>query len=297
MLVLACGLGSCSGSDVGTGTSGVDHRPAVAVAFYPLEFLVSSIDGPGVRLERLTKPGVEPHDLELAPSTVAALHDADLVVYLAGLQPAVDEAVADLDPSRVVDVSRFANLRRYDASGAPGTGTTAYDPHFWLDPRRMRDVAKALAPRLERIDHARSSEIAAGLRRLDGQLDSLDATMTSGLASCRDRNLVTSHSAFAYLADRYGFVQRGIAGLSPDAEPTPGQLAEVTAFIRANHVSTVYFETLTDPGVARTVASEAGVTASVLDPVEGLTSRSAGNDYLSVMATNLSRLRSGQSCS
>ena len=297
MLVLACGLGSCSGSDVGTGTSGVDHRPAVAVAFYPLEFIVSSIDGPGVRLERLTKPGMEPHDLELAPSTVAALHDADLVVYLAGLQPAVDEAVADLDPSRVIDVGRFAELRRYDASGAPGTAATAHDPHFWLDPRRMRDVAEALAPRIERIDRARSSEIAAGLRRLDGQLESLDATMTSGLATCRDRNLVTSHSAFAYLADRYGFVQRGIAGLSPDAEPTPGQLAEVTAFIRANHVSTVNFETLTDPGVARTVASEAGVTASVLDPVEGLTARSEGHYYLSVMAANLSHLRSGQRCS
>ena len=108
---------------------------------------------------------------------------------------------------------------------------------------------------------------------------------------------MTSHEAFGYLAQRYGLTQVGITGLSPDSEPSPARLAEVADFVDANDVQTIYFETLVDPSIAETVATETGATTAVLDPLEGLTDESAGADYLAVMRANLASLRSGQGCS
>ena len=61
-------------------------------------------------------------------------------------------------------------------------------------------------------------------------------------------------------------------------------------------MSTIYYETLVSPDVARTVASEAGARTAVLDPIEGITDASAAQDYLGVMRANLAALRAGQPC-
>ena len=122
----------------------------------------------------------------------------------------------------------------------------------------------------------------------------LDADYATGLASCASTDLVTSHAAFGYLAERYGLTQRGITGLRPEDEPSPGALAEIADFVTAHDVRTIYSETLVSPAVAKTLARETGVRTAVLDPIEGLDDASAGADYLAVMRTNLATLRDGQ---
>jgi zinc transport system substrate-binding protein len=111
-----------------------------------------------------------------------------------------------------------------------------------------------------------------------------------------NKDLVTSHEAFGYLAERYGMTQVGITGLSPDTEPQPADLARVTDFVREHKVRTIYYETLVSPAIARTVAAETGASTAVLDPIEGLTKDSDGGDYLAVMRSNLQHLREGQPC-
>ena len=110
------------------------------------------------------------------------------------------------------------------------------------------------------------------------------------------RDLVVSHEAFGYLADAYDLTQVGISGLSPEAEPSPARMREVADLVRANGVSTIYYETLVDPKVAQTIADETGAQTAVLDPLEGLAEGSTG-DYATVMADNLATLVAGQSCS
>src|SRR5207244_12953616 len=77
-----------------------------------------------------------------------------------------------------------------------------------------------------------------------------------GLAHCARNEIVTSHAAFGYLAQRYGLVQVPITGLSPESEPTPGQLANVVKLVRRTHATTVFFETLVSPRLSETVARE-----------------------------------------
>ena len=259
---------------------GSGDGPQVMTSFYPLQFVSERIAGDAVTVHNLTKPGAEPHDLELTPRDVAELADADLVVYLSGFQPAVDTAVAE-QASTSYDVAGAADL-------------AAKDPHFWLDPVRLADVAGTLADRLAQLSPDDAADFRRNASTLRTDLMELDADYSTGLAHCASTDLVTSHAAFGYLAKRYGLTQRGITGLRPEDEPSPGALAEIADFVTAHDVGTIYSETLVSPAVAKTLARETGVRTAVLDPIEGLDDASA--DYLAVMRSNLATLREGQLC-
>ena len=97
-------------------------------------------------------------------------------------------------------------------------------------------------------------------------------------------------------SDAFGLTQVGISGLSPDAEPSPARMKDVADLVRANGITTIYYETLVDPKVAQTIADETGATAAVLDPLEGLVDGADG-DYESIMRDNLATLVAGQGCS
>lgn len=282
-------------------SNAANRKLAVVASFYPLQYVAKRIGGDRVTVTSLTKPGAEPHDLELTPRDVAGLADADLVVYVKGFQPAVDDAVRSQAGDRAFDGSASAKL---DLTYTPIEGgervsqeSGATDPHFWLDPLRLKAVSKALAARMEQADPAAKAELSANAAALLADLDTLDGELTAGLAHCANSDLVTSHNAFGYLAKRYGLTQVGITGLTPDAEPNAGQLADVTAFVRAHQVRTIYYETLVSPAIADVVAKATGASTEVLDPIEGLNDRSQGKDYLEVMRANLANLKKGQHCS
>ncbi|GAA4403556.1 zinc ABC transporter substrate-binding protein [Fodinibacter luteus] len=291
LALLACALllGGCGAGDVGAGSDAADGRMPVTAAFYPLAFLSERVGGDLVEVSTLTKPGTEPHDLELTPKAVAGLSQARAVVLLAGFQPAVDEAVASQAGEAAVDVTDAAEL-------TPGPGGTT-DPHFWLDPTRMAAVATSLGEAFAERDPDDAAAYRANAAALVTDLTALDEEYRTGLASCESTELVTGHAAFGYLAQRYGLGQEGIAGISPDAEPDAATLRELTEHVREAGVTTVYAETLVPPALAETIARETGAKVAVLDPLEGITDASAGADYLEVMRANLRTLREGQSCS
>ena len=292
-LTTAAGLLTGCGSDPAT-----DGRLTLVASFYPLQFATQRVAGDRAQVRSLTPPGAEPHDLELTPKDVAAVADADVVVYLKGFQASVDDAVAGEAAKRGVDVAPAAHLDRAATAedGEEPEGAGGQDPHFWLDPSRLSAVTGLIADRLAAADPPGAATYRANAEALEAELAGLDTEYRAGLATCANKDLVTSHQAFGYLAERYGLTQVGITGLSPDTEPQPADLARVTDFVRTHRVRTIYYETLVSPAIARTVATETGARTAVLDPIEGLTKDSDGSDYLAVMRSNLQHLREGQPC-
>lgn len=296
LLATGCGTGDTVESEPGT--------LQVTASFYPVQWATQQIGGDLVDVASLTPPGAEPHDLELTPKQVGGLQDADLVVYAAGFQPAVDDAVAQVAPETGVDVAPAADLtiaatgevHDHAEEAHVGEDPATMDPHFWLDPVRFEAVARAVGDELARVDPDHAPDYAAGTDRLVAQLEALDEEFTTGLSDCAQTTLVTSHTAFAYLAQRYGLDQVGISGVNPDVEPDAAALKRISDLVEDRGVTTIYTETLASPALAETVARETGATTAVLDPVAGLTDTSAGADYLEVMRSNLATLETGQEC-
>ena len=298
---------AAAGCGSGAGPGPTDGRPQVVTSFYPLQFATERIGGGALDVSVLTKPGAEPHDLEITPQDLARMTRSTLVIYSKGFQPAVDEAVQQVDSERVLDVSGAGNLTLTSAADEDHAGESAdehaghahegADPHFWLDPQRYASVAEAIGARLAELEPARAATVKENTKAFVDELAQLDKEFTTGLKSCTIRQLVTSHSAFTYLAERYGFEQHGITGISPEAEPSAAGLAAIAALVRDHGVSTIYQETLVEPHFAQTVAATTGATMATLDPIEGITDASAGKDYFEVMRSNLATLKQGQDCS
>jgi zinc transport system substrate-binding protein len=281
VVLLAGPLSGCAALS-GADTAGTQ----VATAFYPLQFVVERVAGHHADVTNLTSPGQEPHDLELTVRETAQIAQADLVVHERGFQAAVDDGIDQNATGEVLDAADVGLEK--DPEGRP-------DPHFWLDPARMAELADLVATELGKVDpaHARAFDAnAAGLRR---DLRALDTAYADGLAGCERHTIVVSHDAFGYLR-KYGVSLESVAGLSPDSEPTPADLGRLLELIRSDGITTVFSERLASPRVTESLARDAGVTTAVLDPIEGLSDQTSDEDYLSLMRTNLSALEKANGC-
>ncbi|MBD2760146.1 zinc ABC transporter substrate-binding protein [Yimella sp. cx-573] len=304
-LLTGCGSSGDSSKTAADGTT----KLKVVTSFYPLQYAAQRVGGDHVEVSSLTSPGAEPHDLELTPKQAAQVQDAQLMVYLKGFQPSVDAAAKSSTGAFDVSTQADLSLKADDSASVDGHDGHDHeghdheghdhgsaDPHFWLDPVRYSKVVGALAEQLAGKDPKHAAGYRAAAKKFVGELGTLDTDFTTTLKTCQSKDLVTGHTAFGYLAARYGFKQVGVSSISPDQEPTPGRLKSVADFVKKNKVTTIYTETLASPAVAQTVARQTGAKVAVLDPLEGLTDKSAGRDYLSVMRANLGTLKQGQTC-
>lgn len=269
-------LGAGCGADKGTARG----RVSVAAAFYPLAYAAEQIGGNQVEVRNLTPPGTEPHDVELSARDVERIRAADVVLYVgSGFQPSFERAVDGAD-GKTIDLLDGLHLLASEEG---------VDPHVWLDPLRYAEQARRIGDALGRPKSA---------ARFAGRLRKVDAAFKRGLARCARREIVTSHAAFHYLADRYELEQIGLTGVSPEAEPTARDLERIVREVDRSGATSIFFETLVSPRLAETVARETGAKTAVLNPLEGLSQEEVdqGEDYFSVMRENLVTLRQALGC-
>ena len=270
-----CGLTGCTGADAGE-REGLE----VAVTSYPLQYVAEQVGGDHVTVTNLTPPGGDSHGLEPTPQVVAALEESRVVVHLSGgMQPGVDDALAQQAPEQLIDAADLADLPP--------------DPHFWLDPVRLAELGERVAGAFAAADPDHAEEYGRAADRLQASLRDLDEQYATTLAPCRGATLVASHEAFGYLAERYDLRQVGVTGLDPGVEPSPARLRRAADAIRETGARTVFFEAAAGPDVARTLADELGIASDVLHPIEKVRD---GETYPSLMRANLTALDRGLVC-
>ena len=312
----ALALSACSSTAPSSSSGAKDGTLTVMASFYPLQDLAEKIGGEHVTVTSLTPAGAEPHDLELSPKTVDALSSADAVIYLAGFQSAVDEAIEQQAPKTVIDVSPAVQLVEAgvdanhpseeededtdEAQSSEADGHEDHhhdmsaDPHFWLDPVRMANAATLVGDKLAEANPANAEMYKTNAKALMDELTSLGNDLVSKTSTCQIKTFVTAHTAFGYLADRTGLTQVGISGLDPDSSPSPARLAEISQIAKDQGVTTIFTEALIDPKIAQTLADDLGITTAVLDPIESQTDPS--KDYSGVMNDNIDALTKALNC-
>ncbi|MEU6219284.1 metal ABC transporter substrate-binding protein [Streptomyces sp. NPDC047022] len=271
----------------------------VVASFYPLAFLAEQIGGKYVHVTSLTQPGQEPHDLEISARQTARLQESDAILYLRGLQPSVDDAVAQSEVQTKIDAAFLTTLEQHgnEVGGHaaahdshPGEGA-GKDPHIWLDPVRYAQVADGVGKAFEKADPAHADAYRKNTSVLVKKLDALNTQYANGLRNTKSKVFITTHAAFGYLAERYGLTEEAINGLDPDSEPSAARVRGLESMARADGVSTVFYETLVSDSTAKTIAKDTELRTDVLDPIEGITAKSRGSDYFQVMESNLTTLR------
>ncbi|CCK30186.1 ABC-transporter metal-binding lipoprotein [Streptomyces davaonensis JCM 4913] len=285
-------LSACSDSAAAGNTEKFD----VVASFYPMAFLAEQVGGEHVNVTSLTEPGQEPHDLEISAKQTAQLQESDAALYLKGLQPSVDEAISQSGVGTKIDAATLTSLE--DHGGAEDSHGHEHeheeggkDPHVWLDPVKYAEIAEGVGAAFEKADPDHAADYKKNTAALVGKLNDLNTRFEDGLKNTDSKVFFTNHAAFGYLAERYGLTQEAISGVDPESEPSAARMKELQEEAKADGVTTVFYETLVSDKTAKTLADDAGLKTDVLDPLEGITDKSRGDDYIQVMDSNLKALQ------
>ncbi|MFE1949397.1 metal ABC transporter substrate-binding protein [Streptomyces sp. NPDC059524] len=296
-------LSACSATSAADGKNS-DGKLDVVASFYPMQFLAERIGGEHVSVTNLTEPGQEPHDLEVSAQQRGRIEQAGVALYLKGLQPSVDEAISQSGIKTKVDAASLTSLEKHGSEvgghaeehaeeheGHDHGGEEGSDPHIWLDPVKYAEVAQGVGKALEKADPDHAADYRKNTAALVADLGKLDQKFKDGLKNTDSKVFITTHAAFGYLAERYGLTEEAISGLDPESEPSAARVKDLQKMAKADGVTTVFYETLVSDKTAKTLAGDAHLKTDVLDPLEGITKKSKGEDYVQVMESNLAALQ------
>lgn len=259
------------------------NKLQVAASFYPMAEFASAVGGQRVQVACLVPDGAEPHDWEPSPKDLTRLGRAQVFVYNGMVEPWAQQALDALSERKIIPLEAGHDL--FARGGKQ-------DPHVWVSPKKAVVEVQRITEVLCEVDTKHTDDYKANSRAYIAKLEQLDKKLAAVAQKAPRKVFVTAHAAFGHLAADYGLRQLSVAGISAEAEPTPGDLQRLIATVKREKVRYVFFETLTDPKIAKLVAQETGAQTAVLDPLEGLDEegRKQGLDYLKIMEQNIANL-------
>lgn len=260
----------------------------VVASFYPLYFFAEQIGGDKADVVNITPFGAEPHDYEPTSMDMARIENSRILIINGNFEPWIDKIKTNLEGKKITIVTAGEGLFNQKVQ----------DPHVWLSPKLARKEVEAILAAFLKTDSSNRDYYQNNANKLLLNLDDLDKKYQLGLNSCRKKNIITSHASFYYLANEYGLIQTAIAGISPDSEPSPRQLTEISDFAKRNGVNFIFFEKLISPKFAETIAFEIGINTLLLDPLEGISQNElqSGENYFTKMEENLTNLKLALQC-
>ena len=260
------------------------NKLQVAASFYPMAEFVSAVGGEHVQVTCLVPDGAEPHDWEPSPKDLTRLGRAQVFVYNGMVEPWAQQALDALSERKIMPVEAGHDL--FARGGKQ-------DPHVWVSPKKAIIEVQRITEALCEADAKHTDAYKANGRAYVAKLEQLDKKLSEVAKTAPKKVFVTAHAAFGHLAADYGLRQLSVAGISAEAEPTPGDLQRLIATVKREKVRYVFFETLTDPKIAKLVAQETGAQTAVLDPLEGLDEEGCkqGLSYLKIMEQNITNLQ------
>ncbi|MEW4353665.1 zinc ABC transporter substrate-binding protein [Streptococcus pneumoniae] len=267
----------------------------IVTSFYPIYSMVREIAGE-VNDVRMIQSSSGIHSFEPSANDVAAIYDADVFVYhsrtleswAGALDPNLQKSkVKVIEASQGMSLDKVAGLEDMEA-GEGVDEKTLYDPHTWLDPEKVAEEAQIIARELSKVDPDHKELYQKKADKLSQDAQGLTRKYQPLFENVSQKTFVTQHTAFSYLAKRFGLEQLGIAGISPEQEPSPRQLAEIEEFVKRYKVKTIFVESNASSKVAETLVKSTGVDLKTLNPLEA----APDNDksYLENLEENLAIL-------
>jgi zinc transport system substrate-binding protein len=286
------------------GLSGTDAEPRgsetrVVASFYPLAYMAEQIGGDKVTVSTLIPPGSEVHSWQPSISDIASAEDADMIIYLgAGLDQWVEEDVlASIDATAKTVVEASEGIRLLETTEQEEDhGHEEGDPHLWVSPHTALMLAENIAEALMKADPEDEEYYTQRWTAFEQTLRDLDDEYSDTLSTASGKSFFVTHSAYGYVADRYGLKQHGIIGLSADEQPSTGKISEIVEEMTQEGSYVIYVDPVYSDAYAQTLKAElearTGGSVQILElylmvgPVEDM-------DYLDQLEANLNNLARG----
>lgn len=322
IIVLAgCGNQSTSSNETVEESA---EKLKIVTTFYPMYEFTKQVAGDYADVELLIPASQEPHGWEPSPQDMANIQSADIFIFNSEYMETFVETIRQsVDDSKVkfVEASEDISLiegteeeeHEHSSHEEEHAETTEhhdeedheheaeehsheYDPHVWLSPVLAIKEVESITQSLIEADPSNEETYEENSKNYIAQLEQLDQKFREALSNVDNKEIITQHASFGYLAKEYGLTQIAIAGLSPELEPSAEKLAQLKEYAVEHDIDVIYFEETASSKVAETLATEIGAKTEVLNTLESLSQEDQddGLDYIKVMEKNLDSIVSSQ---
>ncbi len=313
-------LGACGNTEGDNASESTDGQLTVFASTFALKSLAEEIGGNRVNVEMVIPPGADPHTYEPTSKQMTQIAEADLFLTIGhDLEPYVESMEKSLDGQNVAFVKTAENVKLLDAADtvhvheeeghAEDEGHSEdehaneeashsedehdhgkYDPHVWLDPTNAVSMAEAVEAAFSEEAPDYKDEFAERLSTFKDEANALDAELKAAVENGSKSELLVTHAAYGYLAERYGFDQLPIAGLTPSEEPSQQALKRIIEEARLHDLNYIAFEDTVTPKVAEVVKQEIGAESVTIYNLESVTKEQMDKSYFDLMRENVKAL-------
>jgi zinc transport system substrate-binding protein len=246
----------------------------ILVSIMPQQWLAEQVGGSLVSVHVLLDKGQDPHGMQPTPEQVATLFRSK-VYFAIGLE-FERELLAKIRQSeakvKVADVSAGIHKiamtehehSHFDQEEAHSGGL---DPHIWLDPQNLRQMAVSMAEALAEADPANAAVYQQNAQTATKALTALHEELQTLLAPFKGQTFLVYHPAFGYFAKAYGLRQKAVE--IEGKSPSPKQLYDLINKAKQAKAKVIFVQPQFDRKNAETVAKAIGGRVAVLDPMAG----------------------------
>lgn len=270
----------------------------IFTTIYPLQFIVEEIAGDTMVAETVYPPGVDEHTYEPTSKDITDIADGEAFIYIgAGLEAFASTAAGALENQDVelIEIGKHEELfissgetdDHEDESHQHDHGDL--DPHIWLDPLRMIDIAEIVTDELIEINPDGKVLYEENLAALKDEFTKLDSEFQQVISSKTNKKVLVTHAAFGYWEERYGLEQIAIHGISTENEPSQKSLIEIIETANEYGIKHVIYEQNVTTRVSEIIQDEIGAESLIIHNLSVLTEEDIAEerDYFSIMRDNL----------
>ncbi|WP_393966140.1 metal ABC transporter solute-binding protein, Zn/Mn family [Exiguobacterium sp. S22-S28] len=312
-------LAACGSADSGSNQDAADQKLNVYTSTFATAAIAKEIGGADVDVKMIVPPGADPHSYEPTSKQLTEIAQGDLFLLTGTtLEPYSEKIKASLKGNdvRFIETSKGIDLLEASATvhvhgesdahdeehahedehtedehAEEGHDHGKYDPHVWLDPNNAKLMAQSISTALAKEVPDKKATFEKKLAEFNTQADELDQNLQQAVADGSKKELLVTHAAYGYLAERYGFSQLPIAGISPSDEPSQKQLAALVKEAKLHDLKYIAFEETVSPKVARVIQQEIGAEAITIHNLESVTKEQQDASYFDLMNENVTTLK------
>lgn len=279
----------CSLLFIGCGSDKKDDaKLKIVTSFYPMYLDVINITRgvDGVEVVNLTPPQTGClHDYQLTPEDMKTLETADIfVVNGLGMEEFLDKVVEELPNLKIINASDSPQIVPIMENDVP-------NPHVWMSITYSIQQVKNISSKLCELDPERADKYKRLTLDYVDELTTLRDEMHLSLTLLQNKDIVTFHEAFPYLASEFHLNVAAVIEQEPGTEPTPQELTAIIEKINSLPVKVIFTEPQYSSKAAETIARETGAQIFTLDPiVTGEAKPENMLDYIDRMLANMMTL-------
>lgn len=247
----------------------------IVTSFYPMYAITSEVVG-DLQEVQMINSGQGIHGFEPSANDIAGIYDADIFVYHSNTLESwtknletnmKDRGIKVIQASQGLELKKVPGLEDVKAEGDKDQANL-YDPHSWLDPLEAAREAEKIGQAMAEIDPDNADTYKANAKAFSDKAQALVDKYQAIFEQKENKVFVTQHTAFYYLAERFGLKQLGVSGITSQAEPSAKQIQEVMKFVQKYKVDTIFIEPNVSDKAAKVISDNTGVEMVTLSPLE-----------------------------